>query len=67
MYYRFTQLTTSCLLVVGMILGAIVQKYAFGVYWAGFPYDNDFPDNKLLIGVMVWLAALLINYKKRTW
>jgi hypothetical protein len=67
MYYRLTQLTTGSLLIGGMILGPIVQKFAFGVYWAGFPYDNDLTDNKLLVGVLVWVIALALNYKKRTW
>ncbi len=66
-YFRFTKWTLGVLLLGGMILGPIVQKFAFGVYWAGFPYDNDLTDNKLLVGVLVWLMAYLINLKRRTW
>jgi len=40
----------------GMTLGPIVQKYAFGEYWTGFPYGGDLTDNKMLI---MWLAWLL--------
>lgn len=64
MSVRLTQMTTVSLMIGGMMLGPLVQKYAFGVYWAGFPYDYDLTDNKLLIGVVVWLIALALNWKK---
>lgn len=57
------QLTLGCLMVGGMVLGPIVQKYAFGVYWAGFPYDWDLTDNKLLIGVIAWLLGVAFTFK----
>ena len=44
----------------GMVLGPIVQKYAFGEYWTGFPYGGDFTDNKMLIMWLVWVIALAI-------
>ncbi|ATH09340.1 hypothetical protein BIY24_15745 [Halobacteriovorax marinus] len=60
--------TLGCLMFGGMFLGPIVQKYAFGVYWAGFPYDWDLTDNKLLVGVLAWLSAVLLTIgKKRRW
>lgn len=67
LFYRLTFLTTGSLLIGGGFLGPLVQKFAFGVYWAGFPYDNDLTDNKLLVGVVVWVIALLINMRKRVW
>lgn len=61
-------LTLGCLFIGGMILGPIVQKYAFGVYWAGFPYDWDLTDNKLLVGVLAWVFAVLMTLKSnRNW
>lgn len=60
-----TYLTTGSLLIGGMVLGPIVQKFAFDVYWAGFPYDWDLTDNKLLIGVVFWVGATLLNLKKQ--
>lgn len=66
-YFKFTQWTLGALVIGGLILGPLVQKYAFGVYWAGFPYDNDLTDNKLLVGVVAWLVAYLVNLKRRTW
>jgi len=41
----------------GMILGPIVQKYAFGEYWTGFPFGGDLTDNKMLIMWVSWLIA----------
>lgn len=43
--------------VGGMVLGPIVQKYAFGAYWTGFPFGYDLTDNKTLIMWLAWIAA----------
>lgn len=64
-YYPIALITTGCLMIGGMILGPFVQKYAFGVFWAGFPYGMDLTDNKLLIAVVAWLIAVGLNLKKR--
>jgi hypothetical protein len=62
------RITLGALFVGGMILGPIVQKYAFGVYWAGFPFDYDLTDNKLLIGVLAWVFAVAATWKAdRRW
>ncbi len=67
-YKLVARVTLGCLFIGGMILGPIVQKYAFGVYWAGFPYDYDLTDNKLLIGVLSWTFAVLATWKsERKW
>lgn len=50
----------------GMILGPIVQKYAFGEYWTGFPYGGDFTDNKMLIMWLAWAIAMaIIGFKPK--
>lgn len=41
----------------GMVLGPIVQKYAFGAYWTGFPWGYDLTDNKMLIMWIVWIVG----------
>ncbi len=64
-FYMLTKATVFCLAVGGLILGPIVQKYAFGVYWAGFPFDWDLTDNKLLVAVLAWGTAFALNWKKR--
>ncbi len=50
----------------GMVMGPIVQKYAFGEYWTGFPYGGDFTDNKMLIMWLAWaLAMAVIGFKQK--
>jgi hypothetical protein len=50
----------------GMCLGPIVQKYAFGEYWTGFPWGGDLTDNKMLIMWIAWLLAVsTIGMKRR--
>jgi hypothetical protein len=51
-------------IIGGMILGPVVQKYAFNEYWAGVPFGWDLTDNKMLIAMVLWLAAFLANRKK---
>ena len=45
--------------VGGMILGPIVQNYAFGAYWTGIPFGWDLTDNKTLVMWLAWLIAAL--------
>ncbi len=52
------------LLCGGMILGPIVQKFAFNEFWTGVPYGWDLTDNKTLIAFIAWVIALLANRKK---
>lgn len=62
--YRFyTIITTISLLIGGLILGPIVQKYAFGEFWTGIPFGWDLTDNKLLIGFIFWILAFIANLK----
>lgn len=45
----------------GMVLGPLVQWYAFGDAWTGVPFGWDLTDNKTLIAVVGWLAAVLAS------
>jgi len=67
--YRRNALITVILFIIGgLILGPIVQKYAFGAYWTGWPFGEDLTDNKVLASVIIWIAALLLNRNKdRRW
>lgn len=62
-------ISTLLLLVGGMILGPIVQKYAFDAYWTGVPFGWDLTDNKTLIAMVGWLLACIMNITKlrRLW
>lgn len=63
--FRFyTNLTVIALLIGGMILGPLVQLFAFGELWAGVPFAWDLTDNKTLIAFLFWVIALLANRKK---
>ncbi len=44
----------------GLMFGPIVQKYAFGAYWTGWPLGGDWTDNKTLVMVMVWVVAYFL-------
>jgi hypothetical protein len=56
-------ITTALLIAGGFILGPLVQKYAFGTLWSGFPLGTDLTDNKTLIALIGWIAALLAGRK----
>jgi hypothetical protein len=56
-YKRLAGWTVGFLAFGGMILGPIVQKYAFNAYWTGWPYGYDLTDNKTLIALLAWIAA----------
>jgi len=58
-----TILTFIFIIVGGFILGPIIQYYAFGEFWTGFPFGHDLTDNKILIGFIGWLLALIAVYK----
>jgi hypothetical protein len=41
----------------GLVLGPVVQKFAFGAYWTGWPLGTDLTDNKTLWAFLAWLPA----------
>ncbi|MDD2386597.1 MAG: hypothetical protein PHP52_07415 [Bacteroidales bacterium] len=67
-YRLFSYLTVITLIIGGFILGPIMQNYAFGDYWTGWPIGKDFTDNKTLIALIIWITAIILNLKKeRKW
>lgn len=63
-YRKYGIATLILLLIGGMILGPLVQYYAFGDYWTGIPFGWDLTDNKTLIAVMFWAYAVYANWRK---
>lgn len=66
----YTWATAIALSVGGMILGCLVQKYAFGAYWTGIPFGTDLTDNKTLIALLGWGAAVVAvekNHRAKFW
>jgi len=62
-YRYYGVLTLIVLLVGGFVFGPIVQYFAFGQAWTGFPFGYDLTDNKTLIAFVVWGIAVLVNIK----
>lgn len=68
--FSLTYLTIIFLIIGGMIFGPIMQKYAFGAYWTGWPIGHDLTDNKTAVALLFWLIAffvLLRSKLNRTW
>lgn len=56
-YSKLILWTVVLLTVGGMVLGPVVQKYAFGAYWTGWPFGTDLTDNKTAVAWLAWIAA----------
>jgi hypothetical protein len=67
-YKKYLKLSFYFLVLGGLIFGPIIQKYAFGHFWTGFPFGYDLTDNKTLIGIALFAVAYFGNLKKdRPW
>lgn len=64
---RLALWTLLVMAIGGLMFGPIVQKYAFGHFWTGFPFGMDLTDNKTLLAVVFWVGALLLRKKSRWW
>jgi hypothetical protein len=60
---RLVLWAVALLFAGGFVLGPLVQKFAFGVAWSGFPLGTDLTDNKTLIAFLFWIAALVAGRK----
>jgi len=66
-WQKFITWTLVVTALGGLIMGPLVQKYAFGAYWKGFPLGGDLTDSKTLFAVLFWLAAFFLRKKSRWW
>jgi hypothetical protein len=57
--FRLSQITLAGITFGGMILGPIVQKYAFDAFWTGWPFGRDLTDNKTVVLWLAWIVAVL--------
>ncbi len=57
--------TLGFAVVGGLILGPVVQWYAFGAFWTGWPFGHDLTDNKTLVAVIAWVVAFVAIRKSR--
>lgn len=73
--YLYSLLTLIFFVPGGLILGPMVQEYAFGAYWTGWPFKGilhfgDMTDNKTAIAVLGWIVAVFMlrkNPSARGW
>ncbi len=63
--YKYMLWTIGLFFIGGLILGPLVQKYAFGALWTGVPFGIDLTDNKTLIAMLGWIWAWFKNRKGR--
>jgi hypothetical protein len=66
----YTGVSLFTLVIGGLILGPIVQKYAFDAYWTGWPFGHDLTDNKtafIFIFLLIAWLKLRKNPLHRTW
>lgn len=59
----YALITLIVLFIGGLILGPIVQLYAFGELWTGWPFGSDWTDNKTLFAWIFWLIAFVVLKK----
>ena len=64
--FSLTQYTVIFLFLGGLILGPIVQKYAFGALWTGWPFGHDLTDNKTIVAFIFWVIAFFKTMKDKT-
>ena len=62
---RLSLWTVVTLGIGGMILGPVVQKFAFGAFWTGWPFGGDLTDNKTILAFLFWAIALWRLHKQR--
>lgn len=62
---RSVVLAMALLVFGGLFLGPVVQKFAFGAYWTGWPFGADLTDNKTLIACIAWLPATILALRGR--
>jgi hypothetical protein len=69
-FFKYDPMNDSILALLflftgGLILGPIVQKFAFNAFWTGYPFGHDVTDNKIVFAVLAWVFALLLMFKNK--
>ena len=62
-YKRYVGMTIIFLLLGGFVFGPIVQKFAFGDFWTGWPIGEDLTDNKVVFALVAFLVAWFLRKK----
>jgi len=64
-YKKFAFWTLAIMTLGGLVMGPIVQKYAFGELWTGIPFGFDLTDNKTLIAWIAWVVAAVACFRSK--
>lgn len=72
---NFAYWTFGFFAIGGLVLGPLVQWYAFGAFWTGWPFGKsifhfgDLTDNKTLASILIWLYTILRlrKHPNQTW
>jgi hypothetical protein len=59
----YTGVSLLTLVIGGLILGPVVQKYAFDAYWTGWPFGHDLTDNKTAV-IFIFLLIAWLKLRK---
>ena len=62
---RFVYRIIGFLLVGGLILGPLVQWYAFGQFWTGWPAGRDLTDNKTALILILWSVTAFVMKRSK--
>jgi hypothetical protein len=66
--YNWMVVVTLVIVILGgFVFGPIIQKYAFGKLWTGFPFGLDLTDSKTLLSIICWIAAFFLKKKSKYW
>lgn len=57
--------TLIFLCVGGFFLGPLMQWFAFGAFWTGWPIGADLTDNKTAVAVIAWAVAAIMLKRSR--
>jgi hypothetical protein len=57
---RYAWVTLVGIGIGGLLLGPVVQSYAFGAFWTGWPFGEDLTDNKTLAMWLAWAVAVWV-------
>jgi hypothetical protein len=56
--YRLALWTLAIMFIGGLIFGPIMQKFAFGAFWTGWPVGHDLTDTKTAVAALFWIIAI---------
>lgn len=69
-FKKFAFWTIGFLFTGGLILGPVVQLFAFDALWTGWPMGTDLTDNKTAVALLAWIVtgiAIRKSYHPKTW